>query len=504
VRLEKGHFEFKTRVRQANALTLYGINDVTDKGLEAEVNHQVELVPFVDRAYHWVSTILSHGEDLSDAEIARLKKQMRDYVTGGNALYFQRQGMYFGSVLLAGYYFDIVLAMMCFLLFQLTETIDNRMSRIVMKSDSDDGVAVTRLHYMLFVSSALSSSSVSLFAFLIARMEGPSPHFTPLFFLFTAALFAAVNNHQMPKILNVRLYCYGFVFLFIPIYDLWLVKPPLNNTLWLHFFTILFVLYFVVDCSMIFLRLYRKGLDQLDELRLERDRAKAAYEVKSQFVSVVSHELRTPLTSILGALGLLSSGAFAQEPERADKILSIAHKNSKRLSSLINDLLDLQKFESGQMTYDFRPIKLSAVLSEAVESIGSLADNSNISINITKNDESLKVRADHDRLLQVLANLLSNAVKFSKKESKIDISILSHDDKATLSVQDYGIGIPENSRALVFGKFSQIDSSENRAFGGSGLGMSITEQIMQAHGGAIDYESELGKGTTFTLEFPLR
>jgi len=119
-----------------------------------------------------------------------------------------------------------------------------------------------------------------------------------------------------------------------------------------------------------------------------------------------------------------------------------------------------------------------------------------------KTDESLKVRADQDRLLQVFANLLSNAVKFSKPESQIDISIMSSTDHAILSVRDYGIGIPENSRELVFGKFSQIDSSDHRAFDGSGLGMSITEQIMQAHGGSIDYESELGKGTTFTLKFP--
>jgi len=485
-----------------NRTALRRVVDMTDKGLEVETDHQIELAPYISRAYHWISTILTHGEDMSDAEIARLRKQMRDFVNGGQALYWQRQGMYFGSVLLAGYYYSLSLAVLCFLLFQLTELIDNRTSRIVIKWQGNDGITATRLHYMLFVSSALSSSSVSLFAFLIARMEGPSPHFTPLFFLFTAALFAAVNNHQMPKILIVRLVCYGFVFLFIPIYDLWLVKPPLDNPLWLYFFTILFVLYFVVDCSMIFLRLYRQGLDQLDELRLERDRAKAAYEVKSQFVSVVSHELRTPLTSILGALGLLISGAFAKEPERADRILDIAHKNSKRLSSLINDLLDLQKFESGQMTYDFRPVNLSAVMNEAVESIGGFADSSKISINIVKKDENLKVRADHDRMLQVFANLLSNAVKFSNEDGRIDISVGTKDGKAFVSVRDYGIGIPENSRALVFGKFSQIDSSDHRVFDGSGLGMSITEQIMQAHGGTIDYESELGKGTTFTLEFP--
>ncbi|MFT5160250.1 MAG: signal transduction histidine kinase [Paracoccaceae bacterium] len=451
----------------------------------------------------FLAGLLPKGDMLSDAEIARLEKQMKDFVGGGQALFGQRQGMYFGSALLAGYYYSFTLAALCFTLYQITEFIDLRVSKKVMSWSGGNGRKAAKLHHMLVASSFLSSSAVSFFAFSIARMEGPSSHFTPLFFLFTAALFAAVNNHQMPKILMVRLVVYGFVFLFIPVLDIWTVRPGLDSVLWLQFATVLFVLYFVVDCSAIFLRLYRKGLDQLDELRLERDRAQTAFEVKSQFVSVVSHELRTPLTSILGALGLLNSGAFKDQPERAEKILGIAHNNSKRLSNLINDLLDLQKFEAGQMTYEFAPVNLSKLLNEAVESITGLADSSEVSIEIIATDQAIHARADADRILQVMANLLSNAVKFSKTDGAVEIALRIADGKAQISVRDYGIGIPANSRDLVFGKFSQVDSSDHRAFDGTGLGMSISEQIMKAHNGAIDYSSELGEGTTFRIVLPL-
>lgn len=277
----------------------------------------------------------------------------------------------------------------------------------------------------------------------------------------------------------------------------------MQSELWMQFATIVFVLFFVVDCSMIFLRLYRKGLDQLDELRLERDKARAAYEVKSQFVSTVSHELRTPLTSILGALGLMTSDIFTEAPERAEKVLNIAYKNSKRLSNLIDDLLDLQKLESGHMTYGFNPIDLSETIGEAIESIGGFAETSGIQIKADIVEESVVVMADHDRVLQVLANLLSNAVKFSNGADRVEIQLSKDHTNARISVRDFGIGIPEHSRNLVFGKFRQVDSSGHRKHRGTGLGMSITEQIMIAHGGKVDYASTLGEGTVFYLEFPL-
>ncbi|PWE31424.1 sensor histidine kinase [Maritimibacter sp. 55A14] len=450
------------------------------------------------------SGILSRRDTMSvAAEAQRLERQLKDFVQGSRSLFWTRQGMYIGAGLLTAFYYDPFLAIFCVALCQLTEFLDNLVSAHVISWHGGSYRQARKFQSHLTMTSTLSAIAVALFAILVSHLEGPGSHFTPLFFLFAAGLFAAMNNHQLPKVLLARLVVYGFVFLYIPVRDLLVVRPPLDSELWLQFATVLFVLSFIVYCSMIFLKLYREGLDNLDEIRLERDRARAAYEVKSQFVSVVSHELRTPLHSILGSLSMLSNGTFDNAPDRAAKVMTIAYKNSKRLSNLINDLLDLQKIESGQMEYDFSPTRLDAVLVEAVESLGGFAAQSGIKLKVRELGDDLVALIDQDRIQQVLTNLLSNAVKFSKPDGKVEVSMARGAGKAHIRVRDYGIGIPDGFREKVFEKFAQIDSSDDRSYEGSGLGLSIAEQIVAAHGGTLDYESELGKGTTFTLSLPL-
>lgn len=433
---------------------------------------------------------------------ARLEKQVRDYVTGGLALFWKRQTIYGGAVLLCGFYYDLQVAILCYLLLQYTEFFDTTLCLRIMRWKGGNLREARRYRNLLLFSAVQSTAAICVWAGLVAWMEGVSSHFMPLFFLFAAGLFAAVNNHQLPQILMVRLAMYTGVFLWIPLYDILNVRPPLESFLWLQLFTVVFVLFFVIECSVIFLRLYRRGLDQLDELRHERDRVQAAYEVKSQFVSVVSHELRTPLTSINGALGLLRTGAYDNDPVKARNILEIAQKNSVRLSALINDLLDLQKLESGQMSYDFDEIDLPALIAECVESIGSFAQTYGIEIAYTPPPADIFIRADRDRLHQVLDNLLSNAVKFSRRGERVEVRVSAAGGRARVEVQDHGIGIPPDSREKVFGKFTQVDSSDRRSHGGTGLGLCIAQEIMTAHRGSIDYTSKLGEGTTFTIDFP--
>jgi len=449
----------------------------------------------------WLDRFLS-GNATTDGGVARLEQQLRDFANGGIALYWRRQGMYLASALMCGYYYSVPVALICYFFCQLTEFWDTQVSRKVAAWKGGNLAQARKFHRQLLLTSTLSSIAVSLFVYLVAYMEGVSSHFTPLFFLFAAGLFAAVNNHQIPQILSVRLMLYGLVFAYIPAHDIWVVRPDLKSELWLHFLTAMFVLYFVIDCSFIFLRLYQKGLDQLDELRLQRDAAQEAYKVKSEFVSIVSHELRTPLTSINGALGLMRSGAFNSDPDRFDSILQIAHKNSVRLSMLINDLLDVQKLEHGQLSYKFALTDLAQIIDEAVDSISTYASPHNITVKFFNSGEKIMAKVDHDRLLQVLDNLLSNAVKFSKVGGVVEIYLTTNGDHARISVKDYGIGIPENSREKVFGRFSQIDSSDKRSHGGSGLGLSIAQDIVKAHGGSIDYSSQLGEGTTFIVDLP--
>jgi signal transduction histidine kinase len=268
--------------------------------------------------------------------------------------------------------------------------------------------------------------------------------------------------------------------------------------------TVLFVLYFVIECAQIFLQLYQRGLDQMEALRDERDRARAAYEVKSQFVSVVSHELRTPLTSISGSLDLLRSGLLEASSEQAGRVVEIAWQNSKRLKALINDLLDLQKLESGTVSYKTGTENLSDIASEAVQSVAVIADKSDVKLALDLAEEPLILQADRARLMQVFANLLSNAIKFSNGPNTVTLKTWQDGKTVHASIRDRGIGIPEGSESVVFGKFGQVDSSDHRQHEGTGLGLSIVRQIVEAHEGTVSYTSVEGEGTTFTISFPAR
>lgn len=439
-----------------------------------------------------------------ETSATRLEKQVRDYVSGSLELFWKRQTIYAAAALLCGFYYNLQVAVLCYLFIQFTEFCDTWLSLRIVKWQGGSLREARRYRDLLLLSAIQSTTAIVLWATIVAYMEGISSHFMPLFFLFAAGLFAAVNNHQIPQILLVRLIMYAACFLYIPIADLLQVMPPIQSFLWLQLFTVVFVLFFVIECSIIFLRLYRRGLDQLDELRLERDRVQAAYEIKSQFVSVVSHELRTPLTSINGALGLLRTGAYDNDPGKARNILEIAHKNSIRLSALINDLLDLQKIESGQMTYNFDEIDLASIVEECIGSMETFAQTYGITFDFTPPDDMVIVHADRDRLHQVLDNLMSNAVKFSRRGDQVVLRIVTLTDRILVEVEDHGVGIPPDSREKVFGRFTQVDSSDRRSHGGTGLGLNIAQEIMAAHGGSVNYTSKLGEGSTFVIDFPLK
>lgn len=226
-------------------------------------------------------------------------------------------------------------------------------------------------------------------------------------------------------------------------------------------------------------------------------------KMKNEFISTVSHELRTPLTSIRGSLGLVSGGAVGELPEQAKEMLKIAGNNTERLLLLINDILDIQKIESGQMAFKFQSLELMPFLEQAVAENAAYGDQHGVKFVITKALENARVFADKDRLMQVMANLLSNAAKFSPGGEVIEISVAQrHDDCVRISVTDHGAGIPEEFQPKLFEKFTQSDSSDTRQKGGTGLGLSITKVIVEKHGGIIDFISQIGVGTTFFIELP--
>ena len=224
--------------------------------------------------------------------------------------------------------------------------------------------------------------------------------------------------------------------------------------------------------------------------------------LKSEFISIVSHELRTPLTSIRGSLGLMIGTMTKDLPEKVNKLIDIAHKNSERLILLINDMLDIEKIASGQMRFEIKSEVLKPLLITAIESNQPYADKFNVRLELGAVDDALAVKADAQRLMQVMANLISNAAKFSEAGSAIEITAAAKDGFIRISVQDHGQGIAEEFRTRIFSKFSQQDSSATRSKGGTGLGLHITKQLVEHMGGMIGFETVTGKGTEFWVDLP--
>jgi PAS domain S-box-containing protein len=226
-------------------------------------------------------------------------------------------------------------------------------------------------------------------------------------------------------------------------------------------------------------------------------------QLKNDFVSVVSHELRTPLTSIRGSLGLIAGGVAGELPAKARSLVDIAAKNCERLVRLINDILDVEKIESGQMGFRLAPVDLAALAGQAIESNRAYAEGYEVGLRIAGTAEEARVWGDADRLLQVITNLISNAVKFSPRGGVVEVAVTCWEGEARVAVTDQGPGVPPEFRQRIFEKFAQADSSSTREKGGTGLGLSISRAIVERHQGRIGFTSEPGVATAFFFDLPL-
>lgn len=222
-------------------------------------------------------------------------------------------------------------------------------------------------------------------------------------------------------------------------------------------------------------------------------------QLQSEFVSTVSHELRTPLTAIRGSLGLVASGITGAVPTEAREYVEIALANSARLVRLINDILDIEKMQSGRMDFRARCIELSELTDQAVRANRGIAAEHGGALVLASPVPPGEVFVDPDRFAQVLANLISNAAKFSPPSVPVELRVTSDGDWFRIAVEDRGPGIPESFRPRLFQRFAQADTSSTRARGGTGLGLSISKAIVERHGGKLDYEAREGGGTRFVL-----
>lgn len=222
--------------------------------------------------------------------------------------------------------------------------------------------------------------------------------------------------------------------------------------------------------------------------------------IKDEFISTVNHELRTPLTSIQAALGLLRVKIGNDLDDKAKRLLFLSYENCKRLTHLVNDILDMEKITAGKQSFQIEQVEMNGLVDAIVEQNVSYADKYDVVFDTRKSDEPIYMLVDPHRFNQALTNVLSNAAKFSHKGGNVKVSVESEDEETfTISVQDWGIGIPVAFQSKVYEKFTQADGSSTRAAGGSGLGLSITKTIIEALGGEVQMQSEENVGTVITF-----
>ncbi|MBE9076285.1 response regulator [Romeria aff. gracilis LEGE 07310] len=223
--------------------------------------------------------------------------------------------------------------------------------------------------------------------------------------------------------------------------------------------------------------------------------------LENEFISVVSHELRTPMHSLIGALDLLSTGQLGQLSDQGRQILSMATSNTERLIRLVNDILDLERLKSGKLTLKKVSCDVADLLTQAAAAMQPMANE--VQVKLQVEPIAAQVYADCDRILQTLTNLLSNAIKFSPAHTTVRLTARVDRPNLLIQVQDQGRGIPASNLETIFERFQQVDASDARKKDGTGLGLAICRNIVQQHGGQIWAESQMGRGSTFTVSLPL-
>ena len=258
------------------------------------------------------------------------------------------------------------------------------------------------------------------------------------------------------------------------------------------------------------------------ELKATNRKLQKLERLKSEFISIVSHELRTPLTAIKNAMDIILSGKAGDMNENIEKFCSMGKRNAVRLTSIVNDLLDISKIEAGKMDFKFELTRIEPVIEIVKNNLTEMAREKELIIKYNPIGNSVDVYADANRVEQVLTNLVSNAIKFTPKASEIEITSkivnareLQYDqcfeediknlqgNYLQVCVEDHGIGIERKDLNHVFDKFAQIENSLSRQVGGSGLGLPIARQLMESHNGAIWCDSEINKGSKFYFVIPV-
>ncbi len=236
---------------------------------------------------------------------------------------------------------------------------------------------------------------------------------------------------------------------------------------------------------------------------VSKERAEDADRLKSAFLATMSHELRTPLNSILGFTGIIKDGLSGPINDEQKKQLDIVYNSGKHLLSLIQDILDVSKIESGQLKTNISRFRINSAIEDVVQSVKPLANVKKLSLCVKDDTQKGEIESDQRRVEQILFNLLSNAIKFTEKgEVKVECHI--SDGQVITRISDTGIGIKPEHMDRLFKPFIQLDDGLSRRYEGTGLGLSICKKLVEMLGGKINAQSEHGKGSVFTFTLPLK
>jgi signal transduction histidine kinase len=296
--------------------------------------------------------------------------------------------------------------------------------------------------------------------------------------------------------------------IFNPVVLVFFLSPFTGSETSLSFVIFNPTLFAILLLPIVYLFLFRPWVMRMaerkraDEMRIEKERIEYARKVKNEFLTNLNHEMRTHLNSIIGFSGLLKA---MELNEKQEHYVSNILKSGNLQLAIISDLLDLNKVETGKMELAVERIHVPGVIEEAVAPLKEKAEKQKIALKKEFDPDLEFMEADRYIFKEVLSNLLSNAVKFSKDEGGIvTVTTKKEGDVARISVSDTGIGITEEDMERVFNQFPHIDSGESRRYEGTGLGLALSKQLVELHGGRIWAESKLGEGSTFTFLLPLK
>jgi signal transduction histidine kinase len=241
--------------------------------------------------------------------------------------------------------------------------------------------------------------------------------------------------------------------------------------------------------------------DALEQQKLYLDQIVKSSRFKTEFMATMSHELRTPLNAIIGFTDLLLEGAYGPLNEEQGEFLSDIKTSADHQLDMINNILDISKIESGQVSLNIQKFSLNSLVNQILSSLKPQYSKKDLEIIIKNLDDEIFIYADPIKFREILLNLISNAIKFTS-QGKISLTIQKNTYNWIFKVRDTGIGIDRKDFPLIFKEFKRVDSTYVRSVSGTGLGLSLTKRLVELHGGEINFFSILGSGTTFTFNIP--